>query len=152
MRHGKRSIRKLKERFGQWMNIGWDLDQCSGVSGRHKDSNPLLLLNGVSNGDGFMAKVHPESGETKAWILPKVNIELFNLVAGRFRTTFWRGKEQAYPIRFNRAGWPPQRASTSSFINSLAVSSCLFPTITASLTFVDSHQSTNCQSLLRVVG
>ena len=71
---------------------------------------------------------------------------------GRFRTTFWRGKEQAYPIRFHRAGWLPQRASTSSFINLLAVSYCLFPTITASLTFVVSHQLTNCKSLLRVVG
>jgi hypothetical protein len=94
MRHGKRSIRKLKEWFGQWMNIGWDLDQCSGMSGRNKDSNQLLLLNGVSNGDGFMAKVHPESGETKAWILPKVNIELFNRVLVDFAQHFGVGKNK----------------------------------------------------------
>ena len=76
------------------MNIGWDLDQCSGMSGRNKDSNQLLLLNGVSNGDGFMAKVHPESGETKAWILPKVNIELFNRVLVDFTQHFGVGKNK----------------------------------------------------------
>ena len=76
------------------MNIGWDLDQCSGVSGCNKDSNQLLLLNRLSKGYGFMAKVHPESGETKAWILPKVNIELFNRVLVDFAQHFGVGKNK----------------------------------------------------------
>ncbi|MEG3959272.1 hypothetical protein [Microcoleus sp. herbarium2] len=122
------------------MNIGWDLDKCSGVSGAGKDSNQLLVLNGVSNGDGFMAKVHPESGETKAWILPKVNIELFNRVLVDFAQHFGVGKNKRILLAFfHRAGWQPQRASTSFFIDLLAVYSCLFPTITASLRFVASH-------------
>jgi hypothetical protein len=76
------------------MNIGWDLDQCSGVSGCNKDSNQLLLLNGLSKGYGFMAKVHPESGETKAWILSKVNIELFNRALVDFAQHFGVGKKK----------------------------------------------------------
>jgi hypothetical protein len=35
-----------------------------------------------------MAKVHPESGETNAWILPKINIELFNRVLVDFAQHF----------------------------------------------------------------
>src|SRR4028118_555467 len=114
MRHGKRSIRKLKEWFGQWMNIGWDLDQCSGMSGRNKDSNQLLLLNGVSNGDGFMAKVHPESGETKAWILPKVNIELFNRVLVDFAHILaWERKSVSYRLS---SSWLTAPASKYKFL------------------------------------
>jgi hypothetical protein len=70
------------------------------VSGRNKDSNQLLLLNGVSNGEGFMAKVHPESGETKAWILPKVNIELFNRVLVNFAQHFGLGKNKRILLAF----------------------------------------------------
>ena len=84
----------------------------------------MLLLNGASNGDGFMAKVHPESRETKAWILPKVNIELFNRVLVDFAEHFGVGKNKRILYAFIDLVGPPQRASTSSFINSLAVSSC----------------------------
>jgi len=38
--------------------------------------------------------VHPQSGETYWWILPKVNINLFNRVLADFQT-FWPWQEQA---------------------------------------------------------
>ncbi|GET43040.1 hypothetical protein MiSe_78600 [Microseira wollei NIES-4236] len=39
--------------------------------------------------------VHPESGETYWWILPKVNIELFNRVLADASPTFWCRSKQA---------------------------------------------------------
>ena len=47
-----------------------------------------------------MAKVHPESGETKAWILPKVNIELFNRVLVDFAQHFGVGKNKCILLAF----------------------------------------------------
>lgn len=40
--------------------------------------------------------VHPESGDTYWWILPLVNIDLFNRVLADESTTFWSRKEEAY--------------------------------------------------------
>jgi hypothetical protein len=37
--------------------------------------------------------VHPSTGETYFWILPKVNIELFNLVLADFAREFEVGKD-----------------------------------------------------------
>ncbi len=52
--------------------------------------------------DGF---VHPESGETKAWILPKVNIELFTKVLADFAQHFGVGKNQRIVLAMDQAGW-----------------------------------------------
>jgi hypothetical protein len=74
------------------------------VFGRNKENNQLLLLNGVSNGYGCMAKVHPESGETYWWILPKVNINLFNRVLADFAQHFGVGKNKRIILALDRAG------------------------------------------------
>lgn len=49
--------------------------------------------------------VHPESGETKAWILPKVNIELFNRVLADFAQHFGVGKNKRIVLAMDQAGW-----------------------------------------------
>ena len=54
--------------------------------------NLLLEFTGVFSGYGSMARVHPESGETYWWILPKVNIKLFNRVLADFAQHFGVGK------------------------------------------------------------
>lgn len=49
--------------------------------------------------------VHPESGETKAWILPKVNIKLFNRVLADFAQHFGVGKHKRIVLAIDQAGW-----------------------------------------------
>ena len=57
-----------------------------------------------------MAKVHPESGETKAWILPKVNIELFNRVLVDFAQHFGVGKNKHILYAFiELVGYPSEQ-------------------------------------------
>jgi hypothetical protein len=63
----------------------------SGIETCERDENgwmnlvmPPLLLTGGFNGCGYTAKVHPSTGETKAWILPFVNSQLFERVERRF--------------------------------------------------------------------
>jgi transposase len=49
--------------------------------------------------------VHPESGETYGWILPKVNINLFNRVLADFAQHFGVGKNKRIILALDRAGW-----------------------------------------------
>ena len=49
--------------------------------------------------------VHPESGETYFWILPKVNITLFNLVLADFAREFGIGKDKQVVLTLDQAGW-----------------------------------------------
>ena len=49
--------------------------------------------------------VHPESGETYWWILPKVNINLFNRVLADFAQHFGVGKNKRIILALDRAGW-----------------------------------------------
>ncbi len=49
--------------------------------------------------------VHPESGETYYWILPKVNVELFNLVLADFAREFKLGQDHHIILTVDRAGW-----------------------------------------------
>jgi len=49
--------------------------------------------------------VHPESGETYWWILPKVNIELFNRVLADFSQHFGVGKNKRIVLAMDQAGW-----------------------------------------------
>jgi len=48
--------------------------------------------------------VHPQSGETYWWILPKVNINLFNRVLADFAKHFGPGKKQII-LAMDQAGW-----------------------------------------------
>jgi transposase len=49
--------------------------------------------------------VHPESGETYWWILPKVNINLFNKVLADFAQHFGVGKNKRIILALDRALW-----------------------------------------------
>jgi hypothetical protein len=49
--------------------------------------------------------VHPSTGETYFWILPKVNIELFNLVLADFAREFGVGKDKHIILAIDQAGW-----------------------------------------------
>ena len=49
--------------------------------------------------------VHPSTGETYFWILPKVNLELFNLVLEDFAREFKVGKDKHIILTIDQAGW-----------------------------------------------
>jgi hypothetical protein len=49
--------------------------------------------------------VHPESGETYFWILPRVNITLFNQVLADFAQEFGLGKDKQVVLVLDQAGW-----------------------------------------------
>ena len=49
--------------------------------------------------------VHPETGETYFWILPKVNIKLFNQVLADFATEFGAGEDKHIILTIDQAGW-----------------------------------------------
>ncbi len=49
--------------------------------------------------------VHPESGENKAWILPSVNMELFNRVLADFAREFQLNKNKRVLLVLDQAGW-----------------------------------------------
>lgn len=49
--------------------------------------------------------VHPQSGQTYWWILPYVNIELFNKVLADFANHFNVGQNKQVVLVIDRAGW-----------------------------------------------
>ena len=49
--------------------------------------------------------VHPSTGETYFWILPKFNIELFNKVLADFAKEFAVGKNKHIILTIDQAGW-----------------------------------------------
>lgn len=49
--------------------------------------------------------VHPQSGETYWWILPTVNIKLFNRVLADFAKHFGVGKNKRIVLAMDQAGW-----------------------------------------------
>lgn len=49
--------------------------------------------------------VHPESGETYWWILPKVNTDLFNQVLADFAAHFQLGSHKRILLALDQAGW-----------------------------------------------
>jgi len=62
---------------------------------------PVAQVNCVFSGYGCMFTL--SQGETYWWILPKVNINLFNRVlAGQ---TFWPGKNKQIILAMDQAGW-----------------------------------------------
>ena len=49
--------------------------------------------------------VHPESGQTYWWILPSINIKLFNRVLADFAKHFGAGKSKRVVLALDQAGW-----------------------------------------------
>jgi hypothetical protein len=67
---------------------------------------PQLLLTGGFNGCGYTAKVHPSTGETKAWILRFVNTQLFERVERRFCPREGKlGRKKRVILVLDGAGW-----------------------------------------------
>ena len=53
--------------------------------------------------------VHPQSGETYFWILPKVNIAVFQKVIEDFAREFKINKNNQVILVLDQAGWRPRR-------------------------------------------
>jgi hypothetical protein len=60
--------------------------------------------------------VHPSTGKTYFWILPRVNIELFNQVLVDFARKFGVGKDKHIILTIDQAGWLPQPAHKFKFL------------------------------------
>jgi hypothetical protein len=75
------------------------------MSGNSKQNNQLLLLNGVFNGYGSTDSFILNLGKLKEWILPKVNIDLFNRALADFAQHFGVGKNKRIILVLDRALW-----------------------------------------------
>jgi len=65
----------------------------------------LPKLIGGFNGCGYTAKVHPSTGETKAWILPFVNSQLFDRVLKDFARHWKVWSQKRVVLVVDGAGW-----------------------------------------------
>ena len=63
------------------------------------------VYSGVSSGYGSMVLSTPKQGRRKEWILPKVNIKLFNRVLADFAKHFGAGKNKRIVLPLDQAGW-----------------------------------------------
>ena len=85
------------------MNIELDSNQFSAQVYVPEGENPIARVFWRYQWLWLYAFVHPQSGQTYWWILPYVNIELFNAVLADFATEFGIGKH--FPIAIGtRAG------------------------------------------------
>jgi DDE superfamily endonuclease len=69
--------------------------------------NPIADVNWQFKWLWLSAFVRPQTGETKAWILPYVNTELFNQVLEDFALSFQLGakKRVLLALAIDQAGW-----------------------------------------------
>lgn len=68
-------------------------------------SNPLLKSIGTLSGCGCMVLSTQRQDKPKAWILPTVNIELFNRVLTDFAEHFGVGQHKRIVLAVDQAGW-----------------------------------------------
>jgi hypothetical protein len=80
--------------------------------------------------------VHPSTGETYFWILPKVNIDLFNLVLEDFAREFKVGKDKHIILTKDLRWLAYQSTSSSSRRSTLGIYALSFSRITTSRTSV----------------
>jgi hypothetical protein len=57
------------------------------------------------NGYIFIVQVHPKTGKTEWFIIPRVNIDWFNLVLESFAKAIGTGKNKIVLLVLDRAGW-----------------------------------------------
>ena len=86
------------------------------------------------------AFVHPRSGQTYWWILPYVNIRLFNKVLADFAQHFGIGEKKQVVLVVDQAGWQKARTSRNSRRYALGVFTVSLSRITACGAFVDTYQ------------
>ncbi len=68
-------------------------------------SNAIAKINWQFQWLWLYGFVHPDSGETKEWILPFVNTKLFNQVLEDFARYYQLGKKKRVLLILDRAGW-----------------------------------------------
>ncbi len=84
--------------------------------------------------------VHPQSGQTYWWILPYVNIQLFNKVLADFARHFGIGTRKQIVLVVDQAGWQKARTSRNSKGHTLGVFAFSLSRITARRAFMDTHE------------
>ncbi len=90
--------------------------------------------------------VHPQSGQTYWWILPYLNIQLFNKVLADFAQHFDIGTRKQVVLVVDRAGWQKARPSRTTTGYRFRIFAFPLPRITTRTTFMDTYKSTNRQS------
>jgi hypothetical protein len=80
--------------------------------------------------------VHPSTGETYFWILPKVNIELFNKVLEDFAREFGVGNNKHIILTIDQAGWHTSPQVIVPSWSTLGIYGFSFSRITTSRTSV----------------
>lgn len=70
-----------------------------------KGEQPIAQVNWRFQWLWLYGFVHPESGETYWWILPKVNIQLFNRILVDFAQHFGLGQNKRVLLALDQAGW-----------------------------------------------
>jgi hypothetical protein len=86
------------------------------------------------------AFVHPRSGQTYWWILPYVNIRLFNKVLADFAQHFGIGDKKQVVLVVDQAGWQKARTSRNSRRYTFGVFAVSLSRITTSRAFVDTYE------------
>ncbi|NEO67857.1 MAG: hypothetical protein F6J98_48975 [Moorea sp. SIO4G2] len=71
--------------------------------------------------------VHPASGQTYWWLLPRVNIQLFNQVLADFAQHFSLGQNKHVILTVDQAGWHTGQVFVRSSWITFRVSSPLLP-------------------------
>ncbi|NEQ87491.1 MAG: hypothetical protein F6K26_48030 [Moorea sp. SIO2I5] len=87
------------------MNIAWDSFPVLRRIYVPVGDWPIAHVNGRFEWLWLYAFAHPCSGETKAWILPNVNTELFNRVWAEFAAEFNNGDDKHIVLVVDQAGW-----------------------------------------------
>lgn len=83
------------------------------------------------------AFVHPQTGETKAWILPYVNTELFNRVLEDFARELKLGAKKRVLLAIDQAGWHISKELKVPFMITINTFAIPFPRTTTSRKIMD---------------
>jgi transposase len=67
--------------------------------------NPIAQVNWRYEWVWVYGFVHPATGETYWWILPQVNVDLFNRVLADFAKHFELGKDKHILLTLDQSGW-----------------------------------------------
>ena len=69
--------------------------------------------------------VHPQTGQTEWHILPRVNVDWFNISLAEFAKAVGAGKDKIVILVVDRAGWQKARASSHPRRNTSRTFTCL---------------------------
>ena len=92
--------------------------------------------------------VHPATGQTYWWLMPKVNIYLFNQVLADFGQHCGLGQHKQVLLTIDQAGWHKAWASEMARRITCGISAFLLPWVAASRKTMAMARWTNCQPQL----